>query len=501
MVSSPIVESSSSGVRGLVDLLRRFPQRLREPAFWAIQGGVLAVTLLHMGAEMAGIAADQQGFAGQIYHLPVTLYLIPVVAACYVYGMEGGMLTGIWCAILTIPNMVVWHTKDYEWLGELVFVLTVAAIGLVVARPVERERAQRRRAEAVGRRLAFLNHAAATLSDTPHLTQAIERSLDQLVSTLGLKGAAVVAADPGGEDPIQVISIPDREGRPHDVEAITRKSQSPEGLWIVPVTAHGKQIGRLTALTEPEHNMGEEEEAILLAVADQIGVAIDNAALHRQEERRLRSYVRQVTRAQEEERHRIARELHDESVQQLVVLSRDLDALNQDCPQMTNPEGLLAVRQRTSEILTGLRRFSRDLRPAMLDELGLVPALEWLASDLTERTGIDSTFETSGDPVRLPGETEVALFRITQEAIRNIERHADATTIVVRASFHPSKVEVRVVDDGVGFKLHRAGERNQPSQLGILGMQERARLVGGELEIDSVPGAGTTVIIRVPINS
>jgi signal transduction histidine kinase len=499
-VRPPIVRPWSSRATRVFDLLRRFRQRLREPAFWGIQAGVAGVTVLHISVEAADLAAGYNGFASQLHHLPVTLYLIPVVAACYRYGMEGGMATGIWCLILSVPNMLMWHAGRYELLGELVFVLAVVAIGLVVAIPVERERIQRQRAEAVGHRLAFLNDAAAILSDTPHLAQAIERALAQLVSTFGLRGAAVVAPIRGGEDPVSVAHSPSAEARPV-LEALADDGRSASSGWtrIVPVMAHGREIGRLAVLAGRDHAMTSEENAILSAVAGQVGVAVDNAGLHRQEERRLRSYVQRVTRAQEEERHRIARELHDETVQQLIVLARELDVLIQNCQRATDRERLQSVREQTAEILTGLRRFSRDLRPAMLDELGLVAALEWVASDLRDRTGIDVTFQIHGRTERLPGDVEVALFRIAQEAIRNVERHARARSVAVSAHFEPADVEVSVVDDGVGFAMPDTNGRAQPATFGVLGMQERARLLGGELRIASQPGIGTRVTARVPM--
>jgi signal transduction histidine kinase len=473
------------------------PQRLREPAFWGIQAGIVTVTVLHIGVEAAQVAANDHSTA---HHLPVILYLIPVVAACYRYGMEGGLLTGVWCSILTIPNMVLWHAETYAWLIDLALVLAVVAVGLVVATPVERERTQRRRAEAVGQRLAFLNAAAAALSDTPHLPQAIERALAHLVSTLGLRGATVVATDTRGEHPMRVVHSATAEDL-HLIEALADEGEAT--VWgrtkAVPVTIHGHEIGHLATLGGQDHALSTEENAILSAVASQIGVAIDNTSLHRQAERRLRSYVQKVTQAQEEERHRIARDLHDDAVQQLILLIRQLEEVIENCQQPAHRQQLQTVYQRAQEILAELRRFSRDLRPATLDELGLVAALEWIANDLRDRTGIDTTVEIDGLPERLPQDIETALFRIAQETLRNVERHASATSVAVSARFAATHVEVGVVDDGVGFALLGPDEPQQATTFGLLGMRERALLIGGELDISSQPGKGTRITARVPI--
>jgi signal transduction histidine kinase len=498
MTGPSLVRPWSRSTRALVELLRHLPERLREPAFWWIQAGVVGVTVLHIGTEAVDVGTGDHGFAAQLHHLPVTLYLIPVVAACYRYGMEGGMLTGLWCAILTLPNMLLWHIHEFEWLGELIFVLVVVGIGLVVARPVEREQQQRRRAEAIGRRLAFLNEAAATLSDTPHLAWAIERALVQLVSTLGLRGAAVAATDTSAEELVRVIHAAGGDARLLEALADSREAADVDGARVLPVMAQGLEIGRLAVLAGSEHPI-EDEDGVLSAVAGQIGVAVDNAGLHRQEERRMRTYVQRVTRAQEEERHRIARDLHDDSVQQLIVLARELDTVAEECHQPDAKEHLRTLHEHTSEILAGLRRFSRDLRPAMLDELGLLAALDWVTGDLRSRLGVDITLDVLGPGRRLPGDVEVALFRIAQEAMHNVERHADATSVRVSVRFTPTEVEVQVVDDGIGFTKPEPDEPAQPTSLGLLGMQERAHLMGGQLRIDSRPGSGTEVTAHVPI--
>ncbi|MDP2931704.1 MAG: PAS domain S-box protein [Chloroflexota bacterium] len=216
----------------------------------------------------------------------------------------------------------------------------------------------------------------------------------------------------------------------------------------------------------------------------------------------LKFYLQQVTRAQEEERRRIARELHDDTAQGLVALSRRLDSFisTNDRLSPKETETLEELRQETAKILDGVRRFAQDLRPSVLDDLGLLPALEWLASDLTRHFVIPIGIGVLGTAKRFPPETELVLFRIAQEALRNVWKHSQATRAWVTVEFGPDKTTLTVQDNGKGFALpERTGDLAGAGKLGLAGMQERAQLIGGKLTIQSTPGQGTTVTVEVPV--
>jgi len=215
----------------------------------------------------------------------------------------------------------------------------------------------------------------------------------------------------------------------------------------------------------------------------------------------LRFYLGQVTKAQEEERKRIARELHDDTIQALVVLSRQLDEFTSSGKGLSKDDRLLLENlwQQTNNIMEGVRRLSQDLRPAALDRLGLMPALEWLASDVGEHSGIAVGIKAHGAERRLPDEVELLLFRIAQEALRNVWRHSGATSAEVIVEFDESKTRISVEDNGKGFDLPETmGNLIKDGRLGLAGMQERARLVGGTLTVQSESGTGTTITVVVP---
>ena len=214
-----------------------------------------------------------------------------------------------------------------------------------------------------------------------------------------------------------------------------------------------------------------------------------------------RFYLQQATRAQEEERKRISHELHDETIQALVVLSRQLDALASSGKGLSQENSLLLedLRQQTNNVMQGVRRLSQDLRPAALDRLGLLSAFEWLASDMAEYSGIATKISVLGTERRLPEEVELVLFRITQEALRNVWRHSKATQAEVMIEFDDRKTRITVSDNGKGFNLPKTiGDLVRDGKLGLAGMHERARLLGGTLTVQSEPGRGSSMTVELP---
>lgn len=223
----------------------------------------------------------------------------------------------------------------------------------------------------------------------------------------------------------------------------------------------------------------------------------------RQRQRDLESYARQIVVAQEEERRRIAHELHDGPLQELNLLCRSIDELavkGEVQPDATPGTG--HVRQKVEAIADEVRRLSRDLRPSILDDLGLVPAVRWLVEDMEQRTGVRTRISTIGDELRIASDAELGLFRIAQEALRNVERHAHASETIVSLTVDDSAVQLVVEDNGCGMADVDVGPSAAlVGKLGLLGMQERARLFGGALSITSAPGQGTRVAVVLALRS
>jgi len=224
------------------------------------------------------------------------------------------------------------------------------------------------------------------------------------------------------------------------------------------------------------------------------------------EERQLREnmrfYVQQVTRAQEDERKRIARELHDDVSPSLLLLVQRLDVLvSNSRPRLSKSltEGLEDLHHQIIKALEGLRHCAQDLRPRILDDLGLVAALEWMTEEMVKNYRIDAHVEVIGIERSLPDEEQLVLFRIAQEALSNTRRHAEASRAWVTLEFGDDKTTLTVKDNGKGFELPpRIGDLASAGKLGLAGMQERAQLINGKLTLKSEQGKGTTVTVEVP---
>jgi signal transduction histidine kinase len=227
-----------------------------------------------------------------------------------------------------------------------------------------------------------------------------------------------------------------------------------------------------------------------------------SSARRRQDE--LRDYASLITRVQEEERRRLARELHDDTSQALIALSLGLDGLGRAIGKLDLSEKdvqwLENLQNLADHTLEGVRRACRDLRPSVLDDLGLRAALEWL-SDNSSTRGVPCTFLCAGVPRHTTPESEIAIFRIVQEALSNIWRHSQATQASVELNYPPYLLQLTICDNGKGFsaKQYLHPGHNSQSGLGLIGMRERAMLIGATLTIDSSPGEGCQVALSLPL--
>jgi PAS domain S-box-containing protein len=219
-------------------------------------------------------------------------------------------------------------------------------------------------------------------------------------------------------------------------------------------------------------------------------------------EENLRYYLREITRAQEEERKYIARELHDDMTQIMGSLSRRLDNLLRKQHNFGPDEAadLQEIQSLLNQGLQSLNSFIQDMRPSLLDDLGLITALRSMTNNLERTEGIITNFTLIGEERRFSNEIELPLFRIVQEALSNIRKHAQATEVSVSAEFNGSGIRLTVKDNGKGFKLQDSMD-NLPrrGKLGLMGMHERVWLLGGTINFESQPGIGTNIEVYVTV--
>lgn len=212
----------------------------------------------------------------------------------------------------------------------------------------------------------------------------------------------------------------------------------------------------------------------------------------------LRDYIGAITSAQEEERNRLARELHDDTIQAVIALKQRVQLAKKSIKDQTGKQSLEELEALAEQTIENLRRLTRALRPIYLEDLGLVTALEMLARETSQNSQLSVDFHKQGRERRLVHETELALYRIAQEALNNVVKHSQATHAELKIDFDSSQIVMEVVDNGSGFEMPRSPTDFAPSgHFGLLGIRERADLIGARLEVDSAVGKGTRLRVQL----
>jgi signal transduction histidine kinase len=262
------------------------------------------------------------------------------------------------------------------------------------------------------------------------------------------------------------------------------------GLYV-PLIARDRAIGVLNAVDkqQPDPRFTDDDLRLAEAFAARAAIAVDLS------ERVTRDALRRAVEAQELERRRLARELHDEIGQDLTSLLLSLRTIDEAQGPDELKEATGALRELVVTALQDVRRLAVELRPKALDDFGLVPALERLGSTFQEQTGMVVDLEDQLGSERLPSDVETSFYRIVQEALTNVVKHAQARTVSILLMRKKERAAAIVEDDGRGFDTRAATEG-----LGLLGIRERLDLLGGQLVIESTPGSGTTIVAEVPFD-
>jgi signal transduction histidine kinase len=271
--------------------------------------------------------------------------------------------------------------------------------------------------------------------------------------------------------------------------------QGKAGLKVSAETSPGPQESLLLeAPSPPEACLHCQNSSFVWQMLENLDRLLANA---RQYQARLHLMSSQVLAAHEEERKRIARDLHDDTAQALTSLLVRLRLMERSAEGSDVRESLEELRQLTADTLEGVRRMAVDLRPTALDDLGLVAALDSFTRAFSQRWPVKVSFSAKGLRRRVPPNVELVLYRVVQEALYNVAKHAQASTTTVRLNRTARAVTAIIEDDGRGFDV--AEVMNSGDQgLGLFGMQERLGLIGGSLHIDSRPDQGTRIVVSVP---
>jgi len=354
--------------------------------------------------------------------------------------------------------------------------------------------------------ILLLDEQTQTLSYRVHQGLSA-RYVEEMHISLG-EGIAGRVAKSGKSVLLEDISADPRAAKPDLI--------STEGLKAfisVPLRAKDKVLGVINVASHMPHRFSTNDMYLLHSIGDQLGVAIEQTSLYerlRKARERYRQLARQTLMAQEEERRRIARELHDETSQSLSGLALQLQALV-DMAEMAEMAGnqspdfmatLKKVQSLAIQVHTEVSRLIADLRPSLLDTLGLVPAIRQYAEANLRPLDINVSVEVKGKHRRLPTEVETTLFRVTQSAIGNVVQHSKAKSATVNLEYRDDELLLRIIDDGQGFDVSKITDIEDSGRgRGVFSMRERIGFLGGTAGIESRPGRGATAWARVPIGS
>ncbi len=386
--------------------------------------------------------------------------------------------------------------------------------------------------------LTIINEVSQSVTRSLHLDQLLSSVANSFTKMIGASNCylfsvddkrnvlyGVAASDQRGEavrkievkvNENTILPLTAREQHPFVIENALQDPKVGK-RWIdlfksrsilsVPLIIKERVIG-VVLLDETRYFRQFTQEEIQKAVtlANQVAVAIENATLYQavtKHRERLQTLSSAIVNIQEEERRRIARELHDEAGQALTAIKMNLDWVEKELSgsEQAIRERINEIKDQVVKILEELRRLSYDLRPAILDESGLVPTLRWYIEEYSKRTRTAVHLQTIGLQKRLSPKIEILLYRIIQEALTNVVKHADAESVIITLEKKDLHVHLYITDDGKGFEVKRYFSSSPMVRrgLGILGMKERVELAGGTFFIDSDVSQGTRISIKVPI--
>ena len=460
-----------------------------------------------------------------ILHQALLYVIFPfMIWAALRFGQRGAST-----AILLVSGIAIWGTaggmgpfsmeSKNDGLVLLQTFMGVVSLTMLIltAATVERRNA----AEALHQRvtdLATLNDSSRTFLDNFEIIKLYKTICKLTVDRLGLDIAWLEISQgdtpPAAVHGIATNQIPalkriweDKAGVPfnNDVEIktsdlLSNPPKTYQSYAAFPLIIGGKVIGMLKAMSKNEQFFNQERLPLIQSFANLAAVAIQNTWLFgevQSSNKQLHALSQRLMKAQEEERLHLSREIHDESGQLLSALTVQLGLLEREAGHhdVVN-QRMDEIKRTANEIQDNLHQLAVNLRPASLDHLGLVTALEQYIEEFNRQHEIIVEFETIGmGDKRLPSEVETALFRIVQESLTNVALHAQAERVDVLLNYRDNHIKAIIEDDGVGFI---PSTPTVDSHLGLFGMRERVEMLGGELIIESAPGRGTAVSVEVP---
>jgi len=477
---------------------------IRSPHFWGVLVIFAIGFILHYLEQLTPWGATNisslLGLTRQTAER--VFFLMPITYASFIFGLRGGIASLVAAGFIMMPRAIFISQVPVDAVLESSGVIIVGGMVNVWFYMHRKDIAQRRSIEEALVRIIDGSSIPLFVINNQHKVTHWNTAIEALT---GIKKEEIIGTDGQWQAfytekrPLMADLIVD--GAPeNEIETYYKdgykRSQLIDGAYEAEgrFPALGKDGKYLHFTVSPIRNdRGEMTGAI---------ETLENITERKEAEENLRYYLQEITKAQEEERKRIARELHDSSAQNLIALLHQLDNLLTDKTKLpvSEAKALWDFYEQIRDTLQEVRRFSRDLRPSIIDDLGLLPALEWVTEDLKSTYWIEVDLKVIGKERRLFPETELLLFRIVQEALRNVAKHAEATRAEVEVKFDEDKIAITISDDGKGFEPPESlGTLPPTGKLGLAGMQERVQLLGGNLKLESQRGKGTTIFVEAPV--
>ena len=438
----------------------------------------------------------------------IVLFLIPVVYAALNFGFAGALVTSLWVTVLCLPRLVLYlddHNNVGAW-AEVMQLAVLNVIAVLVGQRVSAERSARRvaesaeqahlRAEMLYRNLFDSNQSPILITDSEGCVVDANASAQRVFPRSSPGG--ITGSEAGQERPRLVDVIgPDAASRVL-TQLVTVRPVHDQGA---PASTSDSRVEPVAIDVDGERTLFRPTGTTLEVSGGIRGmqVVFEDVTVETRRHDRMEAYATMVMMGQEEERRHLAQELHDGPVQALVHLCRQIDSVESptDAPHEL-PLTLSDLRTSVEETVAELRGIAKGLRPSILDDLGLVTSIRQLVADAGKRNPLETSIGVIGEERRLAPAVELALFRVCQEALSNVEHHARAHRVDVGLEFGTKGLRLLVRDDGVGLPAVVAADGMAKGSLGLPGMAERTRLIGGTFAIHSGEQAGTTVDVWVP---
>ena len=464
---------------------RNMVKVLRNPHLWIIVLLTVLLSIIYYG-EYFNISnwfpfAKDFFTTGYPHDLHRALFFAPMLYTAIIFRLRGSVIASLVICCILIPYSIVLSPNRDPLLRTVIFIAAASiATSMLGFAQDQRIRVKRER-----------SFASALVEGSDDAI--INETIDGIITTWnpGAERMYGYSANEVIGKHVSILAPPDYADEIYGILERLKRGEHVDHFETKRLTKDGRQIYVSLTISSTRDVNGR---------IDGFSIIGRDITEHKQAEDNIRTYAELVTEAQEEERKRIARELHDDTAQELASLALNMDIL------INKPEGLSKeiidsleeFRERTVNIQRGIRRFSQDLRPSLLNDFGLLVALRWIAEDMTSHYVLDTSVEVSGTSRRLSQNTELVLFRIAQEALSNVRKHANANKAVIQLTFSSGKTRMVIIDDGQGFKIPKATSDFVPmGKLGILGMHERVRLINATIEIKSEIGKGTTIAVEV----